>query len=320
MAVTRPPIVVFAYHDVGYECLEALIRHGSNIVGVFTHRDDPTENIWFKSVSTLARAHCIPVYAPDSVNSADWIERIRALRPQILFSFYYRNLICQEILDMAGLGAFNMHGSLLPRYRGRVPVNWAVLNGETRTGATLHVMVKRPDAGEIVDQEEVPIGPLDTARQVFVRVTAAARRVLERQIDAIEAGNAPRRPQDEAAASYFGARKPQDGRIDWTQPAQRIFNLVRAVTRPYPGAFTELDGRRLYIWWALPRPDRHDGAPGAVLSVQPLTVNTGAGSLEIVTLQWQDGAEQPASDGTHGLRQGLRLGALHASPCPDTAI
>ncbi len=318
-AVTRPSIAVFAYHDVGYECLQALIGRKSRIVAVFTHNDDPREKIWFKSVAALARQHGIPVYAPDSVNTADWIERIRALRPEILFSFYYRNLICQEILDIPTLGAFNMHGSLLPRYRGRVPVNWAVLNGETRTGATLHFMVKRPDAGDIVDQEEAPIGPLDSAQQVFVRVTAAARHVLERQIDAIEAGNAPRRPQDEAAASYFGARKPQDGHIDWTLPAQRIFNLVRAVTRPYPGAFTELGSRQLFIWWALPRLEDHS-APGEILSTQPLTVGTGRGNLEIVTLQWQDGEEQVAAAGTHGLRRGLRLGATQASPRPDTVI
>ncbi len=317
--MTRPSIAVFAYHDVGYECLQALIGRGSHIVAVFTHNDDPAEKIWFKSVAALARQHAIPVHAPDSVNTAVWIEHIRALRPQILFSFYYRNLICQEILDIPPLGAFNMHGSLLPRYRGRVPINWAVLNGETRTGATLHMMVKRPDAGDIVDQEEVPIGSLDSAQQVFARVTAAARRVLERQIDAIEAGNAPRRAQDETTASYFGGRKPEDGRINWTLPAQRIFNLIRAVTHPYPGAFTDLGERRLFIWWAFPRPDGR-ATPGRVLSVQPLTVGTGKGSLEIVTLQWRDGEEQAASAGTHGLRQGLQLGTAHASPHPDTAI
>lgn len=318
-AVTRPSIAVFAYHDVGYECLQTLTEHGSHIVAVFTHNDDPGERIWFKSVAALARQHGIPVYAPDSVNTEDWIERIRALRPEILFSFYYRSLICQEILDIPALGAFNIHGSLLPRYRGRVPVNWAVLNGETRTGATLHFMVRRPDAGDIVDQEEAPIGPFDSAQQVFVRVTAAARHVLERQIGAIEAGNAPRRPQDEATASYFGARKPQDGRIDWTLPAQRIFNLVRAVTRPYPGAFTDLGGRQLFIWWALPRPESRS-APGEILSTQPLTVGTGQGSLEIVTLQWRDGEEQAATAGTHGLRRGLQLGMAQASPRPDKVI
>ncbi|MDA8421474.1 MAG: formyltransferase [Pseudomonadota bacterium] len=317
--MTRPATVVFAYHDVGYECLQALIGNGSNVVAVFTHDDDPAEKIWFKSVSALAREHGIPVHAPASVNTPGWINRIRELRPQILFSFYYRNLICQEILDIPALGAFNMHGSLLPRYRGRVPVNWAVLNGETHTGATLHVMVKRPDAGDIVDQEEVLIGPADTALQVFGRVTAAARQVLVRQIDAIEAGRPPRRVQDEAMASYFGGRRPEDGRIDWTQPAQRIYNLIRAVTHPYPGAFTELDGRRLYLWRAVPRLEG-TGIPGEVLSTEPLIVATGSGCLDVITLQWQNGAEQAAADGQHGLRRGLRLGVALAAPGQSVQI
>jgi len=298
---------------VGYECLEALIVHGLRIAAVFTHEDNPREKIWFKSVTELARRHGIPVHTPESVNTPEWISRISEMRPQILFSFYYRNLICQEILDIPPLGAFNMHGSLLPRYRGRVPINWAVLNGETLTGATLHFMVKRPDAGDIVDQEAVPIGPQDSAQQVFVQVTAAARRVLERQIDAIEAGHAPRRPQDEAAASYFGGRKPDDGRIHWAMPALRIFNLVRAVTHPYPGAFTDVGGHRLFIWRAQPRAES-GGTPGEVRSIQPLTVATGHGSLEIVTLQWQGDEEEAAAAGTHGLRVGHRLGATQSSP------
>ncbi|MHB8453749.1 MAG: formyltransferase [Acidiferrobacterales bacterium] len=315
--MTETGIVVFAYHDVGYECLDALIASQARIMAVFTHNDSPREKIWFKSVAELARSHGIPVHTPDSVNTPEWIARIRAMRPQILFSFYYRNLICQEILDIPEHGAFNMHGSLLPRYRGRVPVNWAVLNGETRTGATLHFMVKKPDAGDIVDQEEVPIGPQDTAQQVFARVTAAARHVLERQMDAIVAGHAPRRPQDESAASYFGGRKPEDGRIDWTISSQRIFNLVRAVTQPYPGAYTDVDGHRLFIWWALPRTDG-GRAPGEVLSTQPLIVGTGSGSLEIIRLQWQGDEEEAASAGTHGLRAGYRLGATLPSPRQGT--
>lgn len=310
--MASPAIVVFAYHDVGYECLEVLINRGMHIVAVFTHEDSPRERIWFRSVAELAGRHGIPVHTPQTVNTQEWIARIREMRPQILFSFYYRNMICQEILDIPSHGAFNMHGSLLPRYRGRVPINWAVLNGETRTGATLHFMVKRADAGDIVDQEPVLIGTQDTAQQVFVRVTAAARRVLERQIDAIAAGHPPRHPQDEAAATYFGGRKPEDGQIDWTLPAVRIFNLVRAVTHPYPGAFTEAHGRRLFIWWAQPRLNG-GGAPGEVLSADPLIVGTGDGGLEIVKLQWQGDEEETPAAGKHGLRPGQRLGAIQPS-------
>jgi methionyl-tRNA formyltransferase len=308
--MTEPGIVVFAYHDVGYECLEVLLRRRRRVLAVFTHGDHPGENIWFKSVAELARRHRIPVHTPESVNTPEWIARLRELQPDILFSFYYRNMICQEILDIPRLGAFNMHGSLLPKYRGRVPINWAVLNGETETGATLHYMVKRPDAGDIVDQEAVPIGPRDTAQDVFAGVTAAARKILERRLDAIEQGRAPRRPQDEARATYYGGRKPEDGRIDWRADARRIFDLVRAVTHPYPGAFTEVDGRRIYVWWAEPQ-EHCPGTPGEVVSVAPLRVAAGRGGLQIVKWQWHGGPEQEGA--AHGLRPGQILGTAARS-------
>jgi methionyl-tRNA formyltransferase len=303
--VTEPGIVVFGYHEVGFECLDALVSRGSRVLAVFTHRDNPEENIWFRSVAQLASRHGIPVHTPDSVNTPEWITRLREMQPDIIFSFYYRNMICQEILDTARLGAFNLHGSLLPKYRGRVPVNWAVLNGETETGATLHHMVKRADAGDIVDQQAVSIGPRATAQDVFIKVTAAARQVLERSLDAIKQGRAPRRRQDEAQATYYGGRKPENGRIDWRADARQLFNLIRAVTHPYPGAFTDVEDRRFYIWWAEPRPDG-TGRPGQVVSITPLRVAAGKGSLEIVKWQWHGGPEQEG--GAHGLRPGQVLG------------
>jgi methionyl-tRNA formyltransferase len=304
--MAEPVIVVFAYHDVGYACLDVLIRRGGRIAAVFTHDDNPNESIFFRSVARLAREHGITVHTPENINAPEWVARIRALQPELIFSFYYRNMICQAILDLPRLGAVNMHGSLLPKYRGRVPINWAILNGETQTGATLHYMVRRADAGDIVDQEAVPIGPDETAQEVFAKVRDAAVRVLERQFDALCAGRAPRREQDESQASYFGGRKPDDGRIDWTLSARQIYNLIRAVTHPYPGAFTEVDGRRLLIWWA--RPAAEAGGPGEVLSVRPLRIGTGAGSLEIRRFQWQGEAEEDAAAGNHGLHPGQKLG------------
>lgn len=302
----KPSILVFAYHNVGYECLNVLIKRRDNVIGVITHEDSASEKIWFRSVAELAKQNNIPVYTPGSVNTPEWIGCIREWDPELIFSFYYRNMITEEILDLPRLGAFNMHGSLLPKYRGRVPVNWAVLNGERETGATLHVMVKRPDAGDIVDQEAVPIEPEDTAFTVFGKVTAAARRVLERQIDHLFAGTAPRRPQNERQASYFGGRKPEDGRIRWSRSAASIYDLIRAVTHPYPGAFTAGSGKQLFVWWARPLPGG-GGMPGRVLSTSPLRVATGSGTLEILKLQWQGMPEEDAAAGTHGLVKGQML-------------
>ena len=299
--MTKPAILVFAYHDVGYECLDALIQNDEYILAVITHKDNPDEEIWFRSVAALAKKYDIPVHTPDSVYTDDWVERIRSWAPDLIFSFYYRNMIREEILAVPRLGAFNMHGSLLPKYRGRVPINWAIIQGEQTTGVTLHHMVKRADAGDIVDQEAVPIGPDDTAREVFNKAVMAARRVLERQIEAIEAGTAPRRAQDESQATTFGGRKPEDGRIDWTQSAGQIYNLIRAVTQPYPGAFTDVEGKKLFIWWAKPLTDA-GGTPGQVITVDPLVIATGSGSLEIVNAEWED-------EDTHELNKGQVLGS-----------
>src|SRR5581483_864422 len=167
--------------------------------------------------------------------------------PDFLFSFYYRSMLKPPLLAVAARGALNMHGSLLPKYRGRVPVNWAVIRGERETGATLHYMVEKPDAGDIVDQQQVPILPDDTAGEVFNKVTVAAEMVLDRSLPRLIAGTAPRVPQDLSKGSYFGARKPEDGRIDWSQPARTVHDLVRGVAPPYPGAFADVAGRRLRV-------------------------------------------------------------------------
>ena len=233
--------VVFAYHNVGCRCLAVLLARGIDVRLVVTHRDNPAESIWFDSVAALAAAQGIPAITPDDPNTAEVLARVRASAPDLLFSFYYRHMLGPDLLGSAK-SALNMHGSLLPKYRGRVPVNWAVIRGERETGASLHHMAIKPDAGDLVDQMAVPILPDDTAGEVFVKVTVAAELVLDRQIDAIAAGRAPRRPLDLAAGSYFGGRKPEDGVIDWSRPAAEVHNLVRGVAPPYPGAFTRIGG------------------------------------------------------------------------------
>jgi methionyl-tRNA formyltransferase len=305
--MTKPGILVFAYHDVGYECLDALIRNAEHIQAVITHEDDPGEEIWFRSVAELAEKHGIPVYKPESANKGGWVERIRLWKPDLIFSFYYRNVIKEEILNIPRLGAFNMHGSLLPKYRGRSPINWAILKGEKETGVTLHHMVGQADAGDIVDQEAVQIGPEETALEVFDKAATAARKVLERQLNAITNGTAPRRKQDESMSTYFGGRKPGDGLIDWKAGARQIYNLIRAVTHPYPGAFTTAQGKKLLIWRARPF-DGIKGKPGEVMSVSPLRIAAGTGGIEIVRLQWEGGQEEDASTEGHGLEKQQVLG------------
>jgi methionyl-tRNA formyltransferase len=239
--VTRA--VVFAYHNVGVRCLKTLLAHGVEVPLVITHADQPQEQIWFDSVADSAADYGIPAIAPLDPNAGDLPARVAACRPDLLFSFYYRLLLKAPLLALAPRGALNVHGSLLPKYRGRAPVNWALIHGETQTGATLHYMTEKPDDGDIVAQTAVPILPDDTAKEVFDKVTVAAELTLHGALPALVAGTAPRRAQDRAAATYFGGRKPEDGVVDWSQAAGVIHNLVRAVAPPYPGARTRLRGR-----------------------------------------------------------------------------
>ena len=281
--------IVFAYHDIGCAGLKALNEAGYDVQAVFTHTDDPGENNFFSSVARLGAELDLPVYAPEDVNHPLWVDRIRELQPDVIFSFYYRHMLSDEILSLAPLGGFNLHGSLLPRYRGRAPVNWALVNGETETGATLHKMVKRPDAGDIVGQQKVAIADNDTALTLHKKVLEAAQAVLKEQLPKLKNGTATFTKQDESQASYFGRRTAADGEILWHKSAKEINNLVRAVTEPYPGAFSYLGQRKLIVWRSRVLDTQHDKQPGTVLSIAPLVIACGVGALEIVAGQNESG-------------------------------
>ncbi len=268
--------VVFAYHTIGVRCLEVLLDNGVEVSLVVTHQDNPRETIWFESVADLARLRGIPLITPEDPNDPDIVQKIRDLKPDFLFSFYYRHMLGTALLALPARGAYNLHGSLLPKFRGRVPINWAVILGETETGATLHAMTVKPDQGDIVAQERVPIGPDDTAFEVFQRVAEAGVVALKKALGPLLSGQAHHRPQNLAAGSYHGGRRPEDGCIDWSQPAQAIHNLVRGVAPPYPGAFTRLAGHIARILRtsltqcndAIARTTGGDGAPLYILAME----------------------------------------------------
>jgi methionyl-tRNA formyltransferase len=245
--VSAARAVVFAYHDVGVRCLKTLLSAGVEIPLVVTVADDPRERQWYASVAATAADYGLPVIAPAEVNTPELERTLSALQPDFVFSFYYRAMLGAALLRAARRGALNLHGSLLPKYRGRAPVNWAILKGERESGATLHYMVERADAGDIVDSQAVPILIDDDAREVFAKVSVAAEMVLARSLPGLLAGTAPRRAQPIVPGEYFGRRRPEDGRIDWTRPALEIHNLVRAVAPPFPGAFGEVGGERWEI-------------------------------------------------------------------------
>ncbi|MCK3827480.1 bifunctional UDP-4-amino-4-deoxy-L-arabinose formyltransferase/UDP-glucuronic acid oxidase ArnA [Pseudomonas sp. W2Aug9] len=273
--------VVFAYHDIGCAGIEALLGAGYDIAAVFTHADDPKENNFYGSVAQLCARHGIPVHAPEDANHPLWVERIAKLNPEYIFSFYYRNLLSEPLLATARKGAFNLHGSLLPKYRGRAPANWVLVNGETETGVTLHRMVKRADAGAILAQQKVSIDRTDTGLSLHAKLRDAATALLRDALPQLALGKLTETAQDESQATCFGRRTAADGKLDWKKPAEQLFNLVRAVTQPYPGAFCAVGEHKLIVWQADVVKGNDGLAPGRVISVNPLRIACGEDSLVI---------------------------------------
>lgn len=303
--------VVAAYHNIGCAGIEALLRNGYDIAAIFTHVDDPTETIWFESVAELAASHNIPVYAPEDINHPLWIQRIKELSPDWIFSFYYRAILKSDILDIPSAGCLNLHGSLLPKYRGRCPVNWVLVNGENETGVTLHYMTAKPDAGDIVCQKKVAISNEDTAKSLCKKMEQASAEMLDDFLPRLKDGTAPRQVQDHTQATYYGGRRPEDGRIHWGDSAASIRNLVRAVTRPYPGAFSHLGDRKCLFWDVSEVSGSDtDAAPGTVLSTEPLVIACGTGALKVNFGQPDGGLYMNGSQLVKELNlvEGIRLG------------
>ncbi|KAF6674041.1 bifunctional UDP-4-amino-4-deoxy-L-arabinose formyltransferase/UDP-glucuronic acid oxidase ArnA [Pantoea sp. EKM21T] len=309
--------VVFAYHDMGCVGINALLSAGYEITAIFTHNDVATENHFFGSVARLAAEHGIPVYAPDEANHPIWLDRIRTMAPEMIFSFYYRHLLSDEILQCAQKGAFNLHGSLLPKYRGRAPLNWALVNGETETGVTLHRMVKRADAGNILAQQKVAIEDQDNALTLHRKLTQAAEQLLGDVLPRLREGEVSEWPQDESQATRVDRRTAEDGRIDWNQSAQTIHNLIRAVTDPWPGAFAFAGSVKFIVWKSRVLPQQHQAKPGTVLSKQPFLIACGEGALEIQTGQSEHGVYMNGSQLAQSL--GIVPGALLYSK-PQSAL
>src|SRR4030042_1774299 len=252
--------IVLAYHNIGCRGIESLLRNGFQITAVFTHKDDPKENIWFDSVGELAASKNIPVFAPDDINHPLWIQRIKKMNPDIIFSFYYRKMVKPAILDIPSSGCLNLHGSLLPKYRGRCPVNWVLVNGEKETGVTLHEMTPQPDDGDIVGQKKVAIS---------------------------------------------------EGEIDWSMSSKEIRNLVRAVTQPYPGAFSYIGDRQCLFWSVTEVPtEAPNTTPGTVVSTNPLMIACGQGAIRVDSGQSPDGVFITGTQlaGELNLSEGMKFG------------
>jgi methionyl-tRNA formyltransferase len=256
-------------------------------------------------VKRLAEKLGLPVLQPRRVRSEGFLQRMRDLRPEALALAAFGQIIPRPLLDLPPLGPINVHGSLLPRYRGAAPIQRAIMAGETETGVTTMWMDTALDTGDMLLAEAVAIQPDDDSGTLTPRLAAVGARLLVTTLDGLAAGTLPRRPQDEAQATYAPAIRPEDGEIRWTEPADAVCNRVRGVS-PRPGAFASIQGRRVKIWRATPVPLETPSEPGSVvaLSKSPpgVVVAAGAGAVLLAEAQPENGRRMPAADWARGLR------------------
>ena len=250
--MATPTAVVCAYSSVGTAALEGLLEAGARIQALYTYAQGPDER-WFTPPAVIAEAHGIPVHRVPSFNDDAVYEAIRSLAPDFLFSFYFREMIQARFLALPRLGAYNLHGSLLPKYRGRAPINWVLVKGETETGVTLHAMTPKPDDGHILAQARLPIAWDETALSLTRKAAVAGHDLVRNALPGLVAGSlTPIHQNTLGPSTYFGGRKPADSRLDFAMTIQEAFNQIRAVADPWPNAFLETERGHVNVAWALP--------------------------------------------------------------------
>jgi len=276
--------VVCAYSLVGRKAIESLIDCGIEVLALYTY-NQPDEDKWFESPAGYADKKGIPVFIEPSFNSALVQSHIRRLSPDFLFSFYFREMIDAKILQIPKMGAFNLHGSLLPKYRGRAPINWVLVHGETITGVTLHAMTAKPDDGDIFGQKEIPMDWDETALSLTKKAADAGYELLRETIPGLVNNAISGISQKTLGkSSYFGGRKPEDSRLKSEMTAQEAFNQIRAVADPWPNAFLKGEHGDIKIAWALPCHGRC--LPGHFRRVSDgILLGFADGPLRLVTLK-----------------------------------
>ena len=296
-------IVFLGTPDFGVPSLKALVKAGHEVVGVFTQPDKPKgrgKKMAFSPVKECALALHIPVYQPVKIR-LDGVQDLRALAPDLCVTAAFGQILSQEILDIPRIGTVNVHSSLLPKYRGSAPINYAIWEGETVTGVTTMMTDKGMDTGDILLQKEIKILPGETAGELMERMAPIGAELLIETVALLQKGICPRRRQEEGQATYFPLLKKEMGEIDWRQDAHRIVCQVRGLS-PWPGAYTAIDGEIIKIWRA--EEAENDGAaPGFLLKADPkagLIVAAGRGAVRVVEMQAQGGKRMSAKDYLRG--------------------
>ena len=302
-------LVFMGTPDFAVPCLQRLLEDGHEVPAVFTQPDKPVGRhavLTPPPVKQLALSHGIPVYQPTKMRDGTVAALLRELAPDCLVVVAYGRILPQEILDVPPRGCVNIHGSLLPRYRGAAPIQWSVIRGETVTGVTSMFMDAGMDTGDIIDTLTTPIGEDETAGELFERLAPLGARLLSTTLAAIPDGTVTRRPQNDAEATMAPMLEKAMGRLDLTRPAQELHNQVRGMN-PWPGAFCTAGGKTLKIHET--RVAAGSGAPGTLLCADPVTVACGEGALQLVTVQPEGKPRMAAEAWLRGARlpQGARL-------------
>jgi methionyl-tRNA formyltransferase len=268
---------------------------------VVSFREEPWEPPFLDDVRACAM-ECGAAFIESKNVNAEACAPLWGRPVDLFFMVSWRYLLPMALLDRARLASVVLHDSLLPAYRGFSPTVWAMINGERECGATMIHAAADVDAGDIIDRERVSVGPDEVIADVMDKITSVYLRLLERNIEGLKSGTAPRRPQDQRLATFTCKRVPADNLIDWNRSLGQIYNLIRAVTRPYTGAFTFYRGKKLFVWTARPDPAarRYVGSiPGRVVEIKPgegVVVLTADGALLVQTVQVEGEPEACAAD------------------------
>ncbi|MFJ6567446.1 methionyl-tRNA formyltransferase [Streptomyces sp. NPDC091292] len=302
-------VVMLGYQTWGHRTLQALLDSDHEVVLVVTHpkSEHAYEKIWSDNVAELAEKHGVPVLLRNRPDDDELLAEVRDARPDIIVANNWRTWLPPELFDLPPYGTLNIHDSLLPSYAGFSPIIWALLNGETRVGVTAHRMNAELDAGDVLVQRSVPVGPADTATDLFHRTVDLIAPLVRESLDLIASGRDAGQwvPQDRSRASFFHKRSLEDSRIDWTWPAERLERLVRAQSDPYPNAYAFHRGRRLRIVSAAVSEGRYGGTPGRIFIREDDGVVVVAGAdahtgrchgLLIRRVRTEDGTEHAADD------------------------
>jgi len=296
----------------GHKALEALLEAGEDVVAAFTWSSSHSDASCFQSFEDIEPRFEVPVHKVEDINDPVTVEAIGKLNPDLIVVICWSQIIGKRILDIAPHGAIGMHPTLLPRNRGRAPIPWAIIKGLDLTGVTIFKYEPKVDSGSILEQEAIPVEYRDTALDLGLKVDEASIRLLLRAVRRIAEQAAEPIRQDHSKANYWPKRRPEDGVIDWEKSSEDLYNWIRGLSRPYPGAFTRLDGRTLYVWEAAQHDEPVRGRPGQVLVLLPegLLVATGRGGIVLRTLQLEGGSEMPAAEFAEktGLQPGSVLG------------